>query len=58
MPPIFDQEFCNIHCDECIENCPQEALSRDGSGAMAVNMEKCVDCGLCLTSCTEGAIEM
>ena len=45
--------FCH-QCDPaaCLDVCPLDALARDpGSGAVVVNEEKCIACGLCLNAC-------
>lgn len=49
----FDVQKCTL-CGLCVEKCPFEALTIEGSG-IAVN-EKCRACGLCVRNCPEKAI--
>jgi carbon-monoxide dehydrogenase iron sulfur subunit len=48
------------HCDPCkaMENCPQEALERNGQGLVFVNEKKCVGCKVCLDACVIGATKL
>jgi len=48
--------FCQ-HCQEplCLEVCPVKAISRDGQGLVQIDSKTCVDCGLCIAACPEGA---
>ncbi len=50
----FDVQKCTL-CGLCIEKCPFEALTIEGSG-IVVN-EKCRACGLCVRNCPEKAIK-
>jgi CRP-like cAMP-binding protein/Fe-S-cluster-containing hydrogenase component 2 len=40
---------------ECVEACPEEALTWDDRGALVVN-DKCTGCGKCVTACPYDAI--
>lgn len=44
-----------IFCDKCIENCPQEAISRNGE-TFFIDTEKCQLCYTCINICPRGAI--
>ena len=46
------------HCDAaaCVEVCPRKALVRTGEGAIRVEEDLCVGCGLCFKKCPYGAI--
>jgi len=48
------------HCNPCnaMENCPADALERNGEGLIFVNEERCTGCGGCLEACTIGAIRL
>ena len=44
-----------IFCDTCIEQCPQEAISRNGE-LFTIDTEKCQLCYTCVSVCPRGAI--
>ncbi len=44
-----------IFCDKCVENCPQEAISRNGE-TFSIDTEKCQLCYSCVSICPRGAI--
>ena len=44
-----------IFCDKCIENCPQEAISRNGE-IFYIDKDKCLLCYTCVNICPRGAI--
>lgn len=52
--------FC-MHCSPdkapCLNNCPQEAIEYLG-GAIIINDEKCIGCGVCRDLCPIGAIQI
>jgi len=45
-----------ILCDTCIENCPQEAITRNGE-VFTVDDTKCLLCYTCAAVCPRGAIQ-
>lgn len=52
--------FC-MHCSPdkapCLKNCPEGAIEYVG-GAITINDEKCIGCGICRDVCPIGAIHM
>jgi pyruvate formate lyase activating enzyme len=44
-------------CRACVEACPQKALALD-EGAIKRDRERCTVCGLCQSTCSNGAHEM
>jgi pyruvate formate lyase activating enzyme len=46
-----------IGCGECVENCPQQALTPDPLGGISRNRALCTDCGLCVDICPSLAHE-
>ena len=52
--------FC-MHCTPekapCLNICPEEAIEELG-GAIVINNDKCIGCGLCRDVCPIGAISM
>jgi uncharacterized Fe-S center protein len=55
--PHFDEENC-IGCHECIENCPEEALSADSDEGIVpvVDENSCIGCGECMAVCANDAV--
>lgn len=51
-----DSDVCEM-CWECIDKCALEALSMENDGA-TVDLERCIGCGVCVTACPAGAIEL
>lgn len=46
------------HCDQpdCVEACPEEAVTRRKDGIVVLDEEKCTGCGLCADQCLYDAI--
>ena len=53
--PIIDQDECTA-CEECVDQCPSEALELIDSVAV-VHADKCDGCGECSKVCPAGAIQ-
>ncbi len=62
----YDRERCN-QCGACVKRCHFDAFYHDGSiievggkvkKGVAIDLEKCWGCSLCVNTCPEGAIEM
>jgi Fe-S-cluster-containing hydrogenase component 2 len=49
-----------FHCPkpDCMNACPEGAITKDDDGIVLVNAEKCNGCGDCVDACTYGMIEM
>ena len=45
---------CCGNCNGCAEACPTGALERKDT--IIFHKDKCIDCGLCVTSCKHNAI--
>jgi Ni,Fe-hydrogenase III small subunit/formate hydrogenlyase subunit 6/NADH:ubiquinone oxidoreductase subunit I len=54
--PVLDQARCGIGCRACADACPTGAISA-ASGALALDMGRCLFCSECTQACPEGAIE-
>lgn len=58
---VVDGEQCsrvrhkNSTCDRCTQSCPAGAITL--GSALAVDVEKCIGCGICATACPTGALE-
>lgn len=53
----YDCEKC-IACGECVNACPEEAISFGRvDGSNPINWEKCSSCFTCVESCPSGALE-
>jgi Na+-translocating ferredoxin:NAD+ oxidoreductase subunit B len=48
--------LCSL-CGSCLERCQTDALV-EGESSMEVDLARCIGCGLCVSSCPEGAISL
>ena len=59
MGIYIDKNLCK-HCNECVglNFCPMEVYSKDEkTNGIVIDDTKCVECGLCVNSCPNGAIK-
>jgi Fe-S-cluster-containing hydrogenase component 2 len=60
----FQAEVDAVLCDACAvcqSRCQMDALvdgDGDGDGKMQVDRERCIGCGLCVTTCPSGALRL
>jgi NADH-quinone oxidoreductase subunit F len=47
----IEPHLCHRSCDACVGPCTVEAITANKKGIKVIDMEKCVKCGICLTSC-------
>jgi Fe-S-cluster-containing dehydrogenase component len=54
---IFQVNVCQ-HCDEpdCVDACPEEAITKREDGIVVMDYEQCTGCELCVDACPYGAI--
>jgi ferredoxin len=52
--PKIDKNECT-GCEECVDNCPAEAISMEDNAAV-INAEACTECGECVEVCPAEAI--
>lgn len=52
--PLLDPSKCAVGCRECIDACPTDALS--GDGTLKLDLGRCLFCSDCIAACPEGAI--
>lgn len=52
--PLLDASKCPDGCRECIDACPTDALSNDGT--LALDLGRCLFCSDCATACPDGAL--
>jgi len=57
FPEITYNESKCIKCYNCIELCPEEAISQSENG-ININRKKCDGCGKCAELCYSGALEL
>jgi electron transport complex protein RnfB len=50
-------ELCS-DCQACRPRCPMEALGTSQDGVTAVDLDRCIGCGLCVSTCPTGAIRL
>ncbi len=55
--PMIDKGPCT-GCASCVDICPMDALTLDGSEKAAWDPARCIGCGLCVSWCPEGAIRL
>lgn len=51
-----DADTC-AGCDDCVEACPFNAISRQDSGT-SIDWDLCMGCGVCEATCSTGAISL
>lgn len=59
MGVYIDEKLCK-HCKECVglSFCPMGVYSKnEKTQKTEIDNEKCVECGLCVNSCPNGAIK-
>jgi len=56
MPALVNPETCE-GCEDCIEECPTEAISMK-DGLAVVDPDECTDCEACMDACPNDSISM
>jgi Na+-translocating ferredoxin:NAD+ oxidoreductase subunit B len=51
-----DPDLCS-NCEACLDRCQMEALSMI-DGAIALDLKRCIGCGLCVNTCPSGAMRL
>jgi Pyruvate/2-oxoacid:ferredoxin oxidoreductase delta subunit len=54
---IVDESTC-ASCGDCVEPCPQAAITLNSEAKAVVNQDFCVGCGICKTKCSTNAIKI
>ena len=54
---LFRVNLCR-HCQdpECVESCPEQAITKRSDGIVILDQEMCTGCGLCIDACPYEAI--
>ena len=55
LKPKVQKNLCT-GCGDCIEYCPVNAIEEKNKKAVII-VSKCINCKLCVTSCTNDAIK-
>jgi ferredoxin len=53
MPSVVN-DLCAL-CKSCVDVCPVAAF-REGPTQVVVDPNACIDCGVCISECPQGAI--
>lgn len=53
MPSVVS-DLCKL-CKSCVEVCPVDAF-REGENMVVVSPDDCIECGVCISECPQGAI--
>jgi Ni,Fe-hydrogenase III small subunit/ferredoxin len=53
--PVLDQSRCPSGCAACVDACPTDAITSDGT--LRIDLGRCVFCPECSSACPEGAIQ-
>jgi ferredoxin len=56
MPSVIGGRCPQNHPCPLVRVCPAGAISQRGSAAPVIDVEKCVECGLCVVSCGYRAV--
>ena len=51
-----DRDLC-VGCETCLERCQMEAIIIQDEG-VAINLNRCIRCGLCVTTCPTKALSL
>ncbi len=54
---VWHEDRC-IHCEKCIEQCPNDANSFDEEGKYHIAFHHCTYCQHCILACPEDALEL
>ncbi len=52
-----DPDTC-LECYDCVEACPINAIKSNGDGAIEIDQDLCVGCGVCALGCENGAMKL
>ena len=55
--PIFMHEAC-VGCQDCVNNCPPQALTMNENRRPVVDLEKCIRCFCCQELCPQQAVKL
>jgi len=61
---VFSNHFAVVHqedcasCKTCIDRCQMGALSMNKDDLAEIDLDRCIGCGLCVTTCPTEAIEL
>jgi Ni,Fe-hydrogenase III small subunit/Pyruvate/2-oxoacid:ferredoxin oxidoreductase delta subunit len=54
--PVLDSTRCPEECAECARVCPTDAIVRNGTGKMHIDLGRCLFCTDCVKACPQGAV--
>lgn len=54
---LVDENLC-AGCGDCVEPCPQAAITLDANSKAVINQDYCVGCGICKPKCSTDAIKI
>ena len=54
---VVDQELCTA-CETCRERCQIAAVTINDDNVAEINLDRCIGCGLCVTTCPDEALHL
>ena len=54
---VVDPELCT-DCETCLERCQMAAISINDDDVAEINVDRCIGCGLCVTTCPGEALSL